>query len=187
MMRFASILTLCLLAQTAARADFQITGSGMFGDPSPAPSSPLFAANGTWSFSFDVTSPVPTDDMTAVTVYNATYLLNGSPVAGETPVSATFYDNSLSGLFDLNFPPPDVLNLYGAQIFDSSGNLIPGVYPATIDVGLSQGGPPANLGSGTVTVTPLSVIPEPSTMIIMGVSGAALAGVGVLRRRRTAA
>ena len=66
MMRFASILTLtlCLVAQTAARADVQITGSGTF-NSAAIPTDPIqCSAERPGHFPSMSTSPVPTDDST---------------------------------------------------------------------------------------------------------------------------
>jgi hypothetical protein len=174
MRRFALVVAVSLLAHGVANAaDVLITGSGTFGDS--APTTDLSAPGDTWSFSFDVSSPVT--PVTAVSVINASYSLNGTLVTSETIVDAIFYPTSSFGLFDLNFSGEDTVSLYGAQAYDSSGNLISGTYAATIDVNASIG-PPSGTGSGTVLIGGGSV-PEPSSIVsgffgLLGVSGVCL-------------
>lgn len=183
MKRFVSILTVGILVQSAAiGGTVAISGSGTWNANTLV--TDVSAPNATWSFSFDVSSPVA--DTTPEPVTNASYLLNGTPVVSETLTTVTFYDSGLNGLFDLNFSIPhstgDTVNLYGAQVFDSSGNLIPGSYQANSDVNLTVG-PPSGSGSGTVLIGTVTTIPEPSSMISGGIAVVALAGLGLVRRR----
>lgn len=186
MLRLASILTVCMLAQTAAGGGtVQISGSGTWGPD--APSTALSAPGETWSFSFNATTPVDVQNGAATEpVSNPSYSLNGTPVVSETMSSVTFFDSSLAGLFDLEFPVSgsisDEVSLYGAQIFDASGNLIPGSYPAAIDFD-GKAGPPSGSGSGTVIVGASALVPEPSSVIGGGIAVLAVAGLGLVRRR----
>lgn len=127
----------------------------------------------------------PVVDTVPESVSNASYSLNGSPVLSETITSVTFYDISLFGGFNLGFSGRDFLSLYGAQVFDGSGNLIPGSYPATIDADGLSGLPPASSGNGTVFIG-AAAIPEPSSFVSGGIAAMALAGLG-LRRCQVAA
>jgi hypothetical protein len=181
--RFVSILTVGFLVQSAAiGGTVAISGSGTWNANTLV--TDVSAPNATWSFSFDVSSPVPTDDKTPAAVTNASYLLNGTPVVSETLTTVIFFDSGSNGMFELIFSIPhstgDTVDLYGAQVFDSSGNLIPGSYPASSDVNLTVGGPPGS-GSGTVVIE--AVIPEPSSIISGGIAVVALAGLGLVRRR----
>jgi hypothetical protein len=183
--RFVSILTVGILVQSAAiGGTVAISGSGTWNASTLV--TDVSAPNATWSFSFDVSSPVPTDDSTPAAVTNASYSLNGTPVVSETLTTVTFFDSSFNGMIDLNFSIPhstgDTVNLYGAQVFDSCGNLIPGSYQANSDVNFTVGGPPGS-GSGTVVITTVTTIPEPSSMISGGIAVVALAGLGLVRRR----
>jgi hypothetical protein len=183
--RFVSILTVGILVQSAAiGGTVAISGSGTWNANTLV--TDVSAPNATWSFSFDVSSPVPTDDSTPAAVINASYLLNGIPVVSETLTTVLFFDSGFDGMFDLNFSIPgsigDTVNLYGAQVFDSSGNLISGWYQANSDVNLTAG-PPSGSGSGTVLIEPVTTIPEPTSIISGGIAVAVLAGFGLVRRR----
>jgi MYXO-CTERM domain-containing protein len=183
--RFVSILTVGILVQSAAiGGTVAISGSGTWNASTLV--TDVSAPDATWSFSFDVNSPVPTDDSTPAAVTNASYLLNGTPVVSEALTTVIFFDSGFDGMFDLNFSIPgssgDTVNLYGAQVFDSSGNLIPGSYQANSDVNLTAG-PPSGSGSGTVLIETVTTIPEPSSIISGGIAAAALAGLGLVRRR----
>ena len=186
MKRFVSILTVGILVQSAAiGGTVAISGSGTWNANTLV--TDVSAPNATWSFSFDVSSPVPTDDSTPAAVTNASYSLNGTPVVSETLTTVTFFDSGFNGMFDLNFSIPhstgDTVFLYGAQVFDSSsGNLISGSYSASSDVNLTVGGPPGS-GSGTVVIGTVTTIPEPSSIISGGIAVVALAGLGLVRRR----
>jgi hypothetical protein len=181
--RFVSILTVGILVQSAAiGGTVAISGSGTWNANTLV--TDVSAPDATWSFSFDVSSPVPTDDSTPAAVTNASYLLNGTPVVSETLTTVIFFDSGFSGMFELIFSIPhstgDTVDLYGAQVFDSSGNLIPGSYPANSDVNLTVG-PPSGSGSGTVLIE--TAIPEPTSIISGGIAVAVLAGLGLVRRR----
>ena len=74
----------------------------------------------------------------------------------------------------------DVINLYGAQVYDNSTlALLPGVYAAKIDLNSQAGG--SGLGSGTVTLAAANPTPEPSTLVLAALGGT---GLIVARRRR---
>jgi hypothetical protein len=183
MKRFVSILTVGILVQSVAiGGTVAISGSGTWNASTLV--TDVSAPNATWSFSFDVSSPVPTDDSTPAAVTNASYSLNGTPVVSETLTTVIFFDSGFSGMFELIFSIPhstgDTVDLYGAQVFDSSGNLIPGSYQANSDVNLTVG-PPSGSGSGTVLIE--AVIPEPSSIISGGIAVVALAGLGLVRCR----
>jgi MYXO-CTERM domain-containing protein len=177
--RFVSILTVGILVQSAAiGGTVSISGSGTW--DATTTSTPLSAPGATWSFSLDLSSPVT--PVTPEPVTNAAYLLNGTPVISETITSVSFFAGVSFGLFDLNFSGGDVVELYGAQAYDSSGNLIPGSYPATSDVNLTVGAPPGS-GSGSVIIGTATTVPEPSSIISGGIAVVALAGLGLVRRR----
>ena len=191
MFRFASILTVCMLVETAASGGtVEISGSGTWGSsaPLPADSSGLSAPGESWSFSFalNVTTPIGND--TSLLVSSPSYSLNGTPVTSETINTVQFFGGSVTtppfGLFTLTFtgvPTPE-LDFYGAQVFDSSGNLIPGSYSAAIDYN-AKAGAPSGFGSGTIIISQTTVIPEPSSIISGGIAVLALAGLGLARRR----
>lgn len=147
MLRFASILIVCMLAQTAASGGtVEISGSGTW--DSTAPSTALSAAGKTWSFSFDVNVTTPIENLTTLSVSNPLYLLNGTPVVSETINTVQFFTTAAFGLFNLGFSGgslPDELNFYGVQVFDASGNLAPGTYQAAIDINGLAGCAPGEL------------------------------------------
>jgi hypothetical protein len=182
--RFVSILTVGILVQSAAiGGTVAISGSGTWNANTLV--TDVSAPNATWSFSFDVSSPVA--DTTPEPVINASYLLNGTPVVSETLTTVTFYDSGLFGGFDLNFSIPgstgDTVSLYGAQVFDSSGNLIPGSYTASSAAVNAAGVPPPGTGSATFLIGAVTTIPEPASIISGGIAVVALAGLGLVRRR----
>jgi hypothetical protein len=180
MKRFVSVLTVGILVQSAAiGGTVAISGSGTWNANTLV--TDVSAPNATWSFSFDVSSPVA--DTTPEPVTNASYLLNGTPVVSEMLTTVTFYDSGLSGGFDLNFSGGDTVSLYGPQVFDSSGNLIPGSYTASSAAVNAAGVPPPGTGSATFLVGTVTTIPEPSSIISGGIAVVALAGLGLVRRR----
>ncbi len=93
--RFVSILTVGILVQSAAiGGTVAISGSGTWNANTLV--TDVSAPNATWSFSFDVSSPVA--DTTPEPVTNASYLLNGTPVVSETLTTVTFYDSGLNAI-----------------------------------------------------------------------------------------
>ena len=167
-MRLFSIVTWALITQSVAHAGtLMVSGSGTWGPD--APTSTYTAPGDTWSFSFDVPNPLDANPTSMAT--NFQYVLNGSPVS-TTLSSVEFFASPDGGLFDVNFTDGNSLNLYGAQVFSTSDlSLIPGVYSANIDIN-SFVGPPAGIGSGTVTI-----VPEPSSIVSAGLGLLAVAGL----------
>jgi hypothetical protein len=179
--RFVSILTVGILVQSAAiGATVPIAGLGTW--DATTTSTPVSAPGAIWSFSFDVSSPITAIPLTPEPVTNASYSLNGTPVISETITSVSFFAGVSFGLFDLNFSGGDVVELYGAQAYDSSGNLIAGSYAATSDVNGTVGAPPGS-GSGSVIIGTATAVPEPASIISGGIAVAVLAGLGLVRRR----
>lgn len=187
-MRFALMLAVCVLLPTAALGGtVTITGSGTW-NSTIVSSTGLSAPDATWSFSIEVASPV--DPSLTESVTNASYSLNGTPVS-DTILSVSFFPGGapLYGGLDLNFPNLESLVIAGPQLYDTTTlNLIPGTYNVTIDdVGADTFvGPPDGEGSGTVTIT-LASIPEPTSLVSGGIALASLAGLELVRRRRSAA
>jgi MYXO-CTERM domain-containing protein len=178
MRQVASLLTLALastVCSAASAGTIAISGSGAWGPHTP--STTLSAPDATWSFTFDVPDPLPgTIDMYGEytsTVSKSQYLLNGFAV-NDTIESLTYYSAGPGpgGLFDINFAH-GTLSLFGAQIYDSNLNLIPGVYGATIK---------DNLGSGQGIVI-VGVVSEPSSMISGGLGLLTVLGLASVRRR----
>jgi hypothetical protein len=179
-MRFAAVLTVCILLSSAAHAgEVLVTGSGTWGPNTIT--TPVSAPGDTWSISFDVSSPVPTDAVTSASFSNASYLLNGV-APSETISGVVFYPTAQSGLFDLQFSGGDVVEFYGAQVYDAAGNLLLGTYPSANDVNTSTGVLGTGTGSGTVNLS--AAVPEPSSLIL---ALAAVSGLGLVRLRRRVA
>jgi hypothetical protein len=87
----------------------------------------------------------------------------------------TFYDSSDGGLFNFFLTAGGHAyewDFYGSQIFDNSDNLISGSY--SIDPKLSgqykDGGfiPVGTFSSGSVTVSQATAVPEPSSLLFLG-------------------
>jgi hypothetical protein len=165
-----AVLAAGLAATSTARGEM-ITASGTWG--AGTPTTPISAAGDTWSFSFDVMPPITNGGVTPFT--NAAYSLNGVPVTGETISGVTFFPAAVFGLFTLDFSGDDHLDLYGAQVFDARLSLIPGNYPAVVDVNSSTGQLGVGTGSGTVNIAP---VPAPPAVVLVGLG----AGCVVLKR-----
>jgi hypothetical protein len=176
-MRFATIAGLVLLLQGAASADVVlISGSGTW--DTVAPTTPVSAPGATWSFSFDATTPIASDGTT--TFSNFSYLLNGSSVS-ETLTAVQFFSTGDFGLFSLFLADGNFLGFYGAQVYDTTSNLISGIYPAAIDV--NQTALPLGVGTGVIHI---GAVPEPSSIVSAAI-GLVLIGGFASRRRRPAA
>ncbi len=163
-------------ASAAAHADALIQGVGFWG--AGTATTAYSKAGESFQFSFDAPNPLdanPTSDIT-----DFFYSLNGLTVATSAK-SVQFYDDTQSGMFDINFPGT-VVSIYGADI-GSSGTIGPsGFYLVTANATGSAG----TTGIGGVTVT-VSAAPEPASWALM-IVGVATAG-GMLRfgRRRSGA
>jgi MYXO-CTERM domain-containing protein len=165
----------CFMQVGAGAGTIQITGSGTWN--ADAPTTDYSAPNASWSFSFDVPDPLDANPTSMVT--NASYLLNGAPIA-HTITSVQFYTPSLQGLFNLNFGYVGFVSLFGPQVIDPSTlGLFPGMYPAMIDVNIQNR--ITGTGTGMVDVGISSPVPEPSSIISGGLG--LLAAVGLALRR----
>ena len=167
------ITSLAIAPIASATTLMNFSGSGVWG--STAPTSAYSAPLDTWSFSFDLPSPIAGNPTTEAT--NFSYTLNGTAVNG-APSSITFFDSASLGLFDINFSNISV-SLFSASKTDvgSSLTLLPGIYTAFIT--LNDG--TAN-GNGTIGIQP---IPEPSSWVLLAT--ALVMGGGLLYYRKTSA
>ncbi len=183
-MRVATILAACLVVQTTAGGGtITISGSGTWNN-TVSSTSGVSAAGTTWSFSFGVPDPLVTGMTSQVT--DASYSLDGKPVSAAI-TSVEFYGRSEGGMFDMVFAGGVTVALYRRQIVGTDNLLIPGRYQAVVDDDHASGfqGPPYGEGTGTVIVG--AAIPEPAPIVDAGIALAALAGLGMTRRRRIAA
>ncbi|MDX2037034.1 MAG: PEP-CTERM sorting domain-containing protein [Isosphaeraceae bacterium] len=155
--------------------NYLITAVGQFDSSTPSEFE-VAAPDTTFYFSAEVAATVISGSPNAMT--NVSYLLGGSPILATADL-IVFYDAANNGLFDIVFSSGDFVSLYGPEIFDAGGELIPGVYNTTSVNVNALGG-----GSAVVTVTALSAVPEPSTIAGAGFA-AVLGGLAAARRRRT--
>jgi hypothetical protein len=182
-MRALMTLAFVFFVAAVAKADtMSITASGTW--DGLAPTSPESAPDASWSFSFDVTTPLAPDDTATFT--NFSFRLDGAPVATQASF-LKFFDSKGSGLFDLGLADGDFLFLQGQQIFDAHGALIPGTYAA--DVSILAGSPfPGTVGSGDGTVVvssinPGAAVPEPASIVGLATGLVTLATLGHRRNR----
>ena len=157
-----------LLCASAAHADDIVTGSGTWGDGTPA--TPESAAGATWSFSFTVSDPATDatpsgDGFLTQQISDFVYLLNGTPISA-TLLDAVFYPSSDLGLFDLDFSDGNTVNLYGDQVYAGTPppdmTFLPGNYSATVGMNGDD-----TTGNGTVSITPTTAMPEPATLPLL--------------------
>jgi hypothetical protein len=183
MQRMTLLLALALafmVDPAVAAGTIEITGSGTWG---PTAKTTIFTApSASWSFSFEVPDPLPGTinsygEYTS-TVSNAEYMLNGSLV-NDAITSLAYYGGGGpdGGIFDINFASNDVLSLFGAQIYNSNLDLIPGDYVATIR---DDKGP--STGQGIVILG----VAEPSSSISGGLGLITVVGLALGSRRSIA-
>jgi hypothetical protein len=168
----AALALATVIALPAAAAQMIFSGSGIFG-PYISTLLPVEVPGDTFSFSFDLPSPIASNPTTEVT--NSKFFLNGAEVA-DPRKSVTFYSASDGGGFDLTFtsgpgPQPPVISLYAASVV-SNLTIVPGTYAFTLD------SPTPEAGSGSLTI---SAVPEPSSWAVMLLG---FGGLGALLRRR---
>ena len=151
-----------------------VSVSGQFSNVSQA-ATPLWAPNGTWALSFDVNSSPTVTYPTTLSfdpqVSNFTYSLNGKSVAA-TLNYATFFTTNNSGLFSLYFNGSSApeFDFSGAQAFSgttSSPTFSAGTYAVTgWDFTDSTGTYDSKAApSSVVTLAP---VPEPSSLMLLG-------------------
>ncbi|MDX2037035.1 MAG: PEP-CTERM sorting domain-containing protein [Isosphaeraceae bacterium] len=173
LLAFAAVLLFAVPAQAGV---YIVEAVGTFSSDTDASSVTLPSAP--FKFQATITAPVPDGGPSSFS--NASYVLDGALVIAPAIDLIAFYSSSNSGLFDIIFNDGSGLSLLGPQIFDFSGELVPGVYQTSSLLGF-----PFAAGSATVTVRPLSVVPEPSTLAGAGL--AAIGGFVAVRRRRVRA
>lgn len=178
---FALILSAHLSATTLL-----VTANGSF--DSSAPSSAYSGPNLPFLLSFTLASNPAVTNVASGQGFepafsNFSYSLNGTPVT-LTVTNITFYSLSDSGLFDVclntacafNATPADGLEFFGAQAYtgsEASPTILPGSY--TTQNGSASGFFLDVAGTGyeessaaTVTIAPLSAVPEPASWELLG-------------------
>ncbi len=119
-------------------------------------------AGAAWSFSLEISAPLAADH--TATFSNFNFALDGSQL--DNPATfVEFFTAASSGLFDVALANNDLLALFGDQVFNARGSLIPGVYAADIDA-IAPSPLALASGSGQVTIalaSDSSAVPEPSS------------------------
>ncbi len=172
-------MALCLLTETMASAgSIMVSGSGTWSDS--APTTEVSAPNATWSFSFDVQSPLANYALTPVT--DGVYLLNGNSITASDPMTlATFYVAADGGGVDIALTSGTIISLYGTQLFNSSTfAMVLGTYP-NYEIAPNDG---TASGSGTVVVSVPATIPEPASIVSGGFGLITVLGLTLRSRLR---
>lgn len=196
-----AVAAAALLATGSAQAaEVMFTGSGTY--TSTADSSPVSAANETWSFSFIVDNPMPVSVSSSGSLVSSTdvssfnFDLNGSPVdqnqsdPGSDPMSSiVFYTVAEGSGFDINFNDGTTFSTYDTIDFGSDGNVTSPSGPTSVDVDIDYDtilNGAALQGSGNVSISDVVTtapggVPEPQSWALM-IVGVGLAGAALRRR-----
>jgi hypothetical protein len=164
------------VAPSARSTEVLVAGSGTWGTLQDYENTPYSVSNENFSFSFDLPNPIATNPTTQAT--NFVYILNDVVVAA-TLSNVQFFSAGEGGFFSLDFADGHNIDLYNTTDVGSSLTLSIGSWStfAAID-----GGTVGTIGTGTVTISAASAVPEPTPLAMLG---AGIVGFGVLRRRRT--
>ena len=175
--RILPLLTASLLALTGTvhAAEYVVSASGQFSNPAGNQADQLWAPNGIWALSFDVSSSPAVSNTTTlsfdVPVTQFTYKLNGATVAA-APSNISFYTSGDGGLFTLFFgsesgsvngvPIPEFI-FEGAQAFSDS-TTSPAFSMGSFAVSGVLYSDAVNYDAG-ITSSPVTLapVPEPST------------------------
>ncbi len=182
MRTLAWVVVLSLVTATVASAEsIVISGSGTWS--ANAPSTEISAPNATWSFSFDVQSPLANYALTPVS--DGVYLLNGTSITASDPMTlATFFVLFDGGGVDIALSSGTIISLIGPQLFDSTTfAMLLGTYP---DFGIAPNDGSAS-GTGTVVVAVATSVPEPASIVSGGIGLIAVVGLAFRSRCRRAA
>jgi hypothetical protein len=172
----AAFVMAAVAAGSAAANEALFVGSGVFA-PSVATLGEVEIPGDTFSFSFEVPSPLDGNPETTVT--NFSYFVGGVQITDDPVANVGFYPAGLGGGANIQFSssPSDVIVLYSAD-WASTGVVNFGTYDFSVD------NDPINGGAGTVTI---SAIPEPATWAMMLVGFGGLGGLLRAGRKSRAA
>lgn len=184
-LRIALLGTLLSLNMTAALASpLLVSESGTWSSTAPTTTWTAPNANFTYSFLVDSNPSVSffIPDIDFIAPFSSfTYTLAGNTVA-TTPIQIQWFSTQRGGLFSLFFPGGIEFAILGAQAYsgpESAPTILTGIYPISTASGFCCD-PAGNTTpiSGDVVI---SAVPEPSTLDLMFISVACVAGFGLRR------